>query len=445
MGSAPAAKPHEPRRLAPAALAVAWLAAALLAPAPAVATICTADSVPGATLLLPYFEVDLADPNGLTTLFSINNASASATVTHVVVWSDLAVPVMSFNLYLTGYDVQTINLRDLLVHDNLPPTASASQDPTDTISPKGIYSQDISFSSCAGMLPPPAISAAELADVQASLTGRPSPLHGNQCAGRFLGDDVARGYVTVDTVRQCTLRGPADAGYFGPGGDASDQNILWGTWYIVNSAHNLAEGSAMVAIEASATNPATTAPGRYTFYGRYDGWTALDHREPLAASFASQYAAGGAFSGRADLIVWRDTKALPARYDCSAPPASGGPAWYPRGQEGLGVFDEEEHALTPQLFPVLPPPQPPLLVAPAAAQRVKIGGATLPVPFSFGWLYLDLNDSIPAGNPASDPAAGQAWVLTVQSADDRYATAIDAFRLDSSCAASHFGASVSVQ
>ena len=31
---------------------------------------------PAATLLLPYFEVDLGDANGPTTLFSINNASA---------------------------------------------------------------------------------------------------------------------------------------------------------------------------------------------------------------------------------------------------------------------------------------------------------------------------------------------------------------------------------
>ncbi len=38
---------------------------------PAHAVICTIDAVPAATLLLPYFEVNLSDPNGLTTLFSI--------------------------------------------------------------------------------------------------------------------------------------------------------------------------------------------------------------------------------------------------------------------------------------------------------------------------------------------------------------------------------------
>src|ERR1700710_2039844 len=87
------------------------------------AVICTIDAVPAATLLLPYFEVDLGDPNGQTTLFSVNNASATAILSHVVVWSDLSVPVLDFNIYLTGYDVQSINMRDILA-GNLPQTAS---------------------------------------------------------------------------------------------------------------------------------------------------------------------------------------------------------------------------------------------------------------------------------------------------------------------------------
>ncbi|MBV8200992.1 MAG: hypothetical protein JOZ15_10265, partial [Acidobacteria bacterium] len=60
------------------------------------AVICTIDAVPAATLLLPYFEVDLNNPNGLTTLFSVNNASATAVLVHVVIWSDLSVPVLDF-------------------------------------------------------------------------------------------------------------------------------------------------------------------------------------------------------------------------------------------------------------------------------------------------------------------------------------------------------------
>src|ERR1700712_3216344 len=121
------------------------LLCALVLGSPARAVICTIDAVPAATLLLPYFEVDLKNPNGLTTLFSVNNASATAVLAHVTVWSDLSVPVLDFNIYLTGYDVQTINLRDILVNGVLPQTASAGQDPTDTISKKGPKSQDINF------------------------------------------------------------------------------------------------------------------------------------------------------------------------------------------------------------------------------------------------------------------------------------------------------------
>ena len=47
-----------------------------------------------ATLLLPYFEVDLSNPSGTTTLFSINNASASAAVAHVTLWTDESIPTL---------------------------------------------------------------------------------------------------------------------------------------------------------------------------------------------------------------------------------------------------------------------------------------------------------------------------------------------------------------
>ena len=97
---------------------------ALLA-APSFAVVGTVDDVPAATLLLPYFEVDLDNPDGVTTLMSINNASAAAVLAHVVLWTDLSVHVLDFNIYLTGYDVQTLNLRDILVHGNLSLASSA--------------------------------------------------------------------------------------------------------------------------------------------------------------------------------------------------------------------------------------------------------------------------------------------------------------------------------
>ena len=93
----------------------------------AVAEIGTIDDVPAATLLLPYFECALGPnlapvPNGVTTLFSINNASATGQLAHVTLWTDESVPTLDFDVYLTGYDVQTINVCDIF-NGNLPRTA----------------------------------------------------------------------------------------------------------------------------------------------------------------------------------------------------------------------------------------------------------------------------------------------------------------------------------
>jgi hypothetical protein len=252
--------------------AIVLLLAGLLASTPARAVICTVDEVPAATLLLPYFEVDLGNQWGNGTLFSINNASATAVLAHVVVWSDLSVPVLDFNIYLTGYDVQTINLWDVL-HGTLPRTASAGQDPGDTISPKGTFSQDINFASCTGLLPAPQLPASFVEHLRLSLTGQSSPVLGGRCAGRAFGDNIARGYITVDTVNNCTLRFPGDPGYFGSGGtgDATNQNVLWGDYFYVNDLQNFADGNPLVHIEASATDPQTSVAGQYTFYGRYVG------------------------------------------------------------------------------------------------------------------------------------------------------------------------------
>src|SRR4029077_9531384 len=85
----------------------------LLAIRPALAKTCTMDVVPAATLLLPYFEVDLNSPTARTTLMSINNASDRAVLAHVVLWTDLGVPTLAFDIYLTGLDVQTPNLPDV--------------------------------------------------------------------------------------------------------------------------------------------------------------------------------------------------------------------------------------------------------------------------------------------------------------------------------------------
>ena len=419
-----------------ASLSFAW------AGSPASAVIGAVDAVPAATLLLPYFEVDLdpANLNGINTLLSINNASATAILAHLVVSSDLSVHTLDFNIYLTGYDVQTISLRELFVNGLAPRTASDGQDPQDTISPQGPLSQDINFASCTGVLPPPQMPAALQTHVRRALTGQSSDWEQGvpRCYGRFLDDNIARGYITIDTVNNCTLRFPGQAGYFvaGGAGDATNQNVLWGDYFYVNSAQNFAQGDTLVHIEADALNPETSVAGEYTFYGRHVAWSAADNREPLATNFAARYINGGIFNGGTDFIVWRDAKLNQVPFLCNTLPV-----WYPLGQEGIVIFNEQEDVEFPQTFPFSPPPvDEGLLPFPAEAQRTPVDGSSLPTPFDFGWMYLNLNTTVvPAGaNPPEDPAAAQAWVTVVMDAEGRFSVGYPAVLLDSALNALHF-------
>ena len=88
---------------------------------------CDIGNAPAATLLLPYFEVD---PNptvqGQTTLFTITNVSRYPQIAHVTVWTDWSFPVLDFNIFLTGYDVQAINLYDVIVRGVVAPPSGTS-------------------------------------------------------------------------------------------------------------------------------------------------------------------------------------------------------------------------------------------------------------------------------------------------------------------------------
>jgi hypothetical protein len=405
------------------------------APALAQQPVPTVADQPAATLLLPYFEVDLANPAGANTYFTVNNASATATLAHVTVWSAMHVPVYTFDVYLTGYDVQAINVRDV-INGRLPQTASVGQDlvPDDVISPQGPLSQDINFASCNAVLPAAAVPQATIDHIRASLTGQQSPVTG-QCATKPDGTRIARGYITVDTVNSCNNLSPADGvGYFGV--YATNQNNLWGDYTYTNHLGGVESGDAspLVHITANATDPQTSTPGEYTFYGRFVNWTAIDNREPLATQFMTRFINQPA-SGQTTLTVWRDAKVNQGYFSCAATPA-----WYPLTQEGFGFFDEQEE---PEIVDNTPPfpPQPPaaqLLPFGSGAQRVQVGGTLLPTTYTSGILWLNLN-TVPLGSslPPEDPAAAQAFVSVHLKGTGRYSTGWQATMLDSAKAASH--------
>jgi hypothetical protein len=428
------------------------LACGLALASPVAAEIGTIDNVPAATLLLPYFEVDLDNGNGVTTRFSINNASANAAVAHVTMWTDQSIPTLDFDIYLTGYDFQRFNIRDIF-NGNLPRTADAGADPADTISHKGSLSQDINFPGSTGPCAAPypatgALSAALIDHLRKSHTGRFSSLYGG-CSGASYGDNIARGYITVDSVTACNLSFPSDAGYFTTLAD--NRNILWGDYSYVNLGQNFATGAPLVHIEACPTPsvgngagncPLSFAAGDYSFYGRYNAVAGQDQREPLATIFAAHFDNGGGATppseirvppGGTDLIVWRDSKTRPTgangTHSCSS-----APSWFPLNQSDVLAFDEEENptALCFHGDNVSPPTGGGDTCFPLETQRIHLNGGNViaddPIPPSnSGWMYLNLNHSLASGDPY--PGIAQAWVSTQMPVEGRYTVGYDALQL----------------
>ena len=58
---------------------------------------CDISVAPAATLLLPYFEVELNKPatTAQTTLWTITNVSALPQIAHVTIWTDWSFPVLA--------------------------------------------------------------------------------------------------------------------------------------------------------------------------------------------------------------------------------------------------------------------------------------------------------------------------------------------------------------
>jgi len=77
------------------------------------------------------------------------------------------------------------------------------------------------------------------------------------------------------------------------------------------------------------------------------------------------------------------------------------------------AFDEQEHPqgmLVGFTFTKTPFGSP----FPIATQVVKVGSAALPVSFTSGWIFLNLNHAAAPGPPAGDTHEAQAWVQVIE-------------------------------
>ena len=333
-----------------------------------------------ATLLFPYFELDLANPLNVTTLISINNGYSSPTLTRVVLWTDWGNPTVAFDVYLDPFAVQTINLRDIF--NGYIPSTGATADLSGfpfctTVAYRPYHSN-------------PALDVSERAQLADDHIGVLGPLAAD-CAGSYHPDLIARGYITADVVGECSgIEGfqpvytPANITYpyFANGSDsgiALDANKLWGDVVYIDVANAAAQGSEAVGLWASAAQFAGT--GIYTFYGRFSGWDGRDDRVPLPGRWDQRFLNGGTFAGGADLIVWRDTGVPPAYASCGVSPAT----WYPLAtsdQLALNESADDTYDFGNNRFQL-------------ATQRVDVG--SLGIPFDFGWAQIGTG-------------SGQSWV-----------------------------------
>jgi uncharacterized repeat protein (TIGR01451 family) len=376
------------------------------------AGICRIDVEPAATLLIPYFEVDLEDPLGVTTLFSINNVSPGVRLAQVTLWTDWAVPTLTFTIRLGGYDVETFNVRDLLKQGRLP--VSSVGRPMDRLAASGTASLDCAAGATSQQKTVPAEIVSHL---QAMHMGRASALTG-ACAASARGAQApATGYVTVDVVNRCSALTPADSGYFGSGtAVASDDNVIWGDYYLVEPDQDAAHSEPAVHIVA---DPDQFGPGDYTFYARYVAGSGADHRQPLGTSYAVRFLTGGGFDRGTRLLVWRDTKSD----DAAAVRCGQRPAWDRLRSDSILAFDEDESST---LIPASD------TFAPWATQSLQVGGGgALPLAMPYGWLRLSLDHQATSlfGKEA------QGWVVAIVGAEKRFTIAHRAVRLDSACSA----------
>ncbi len=389
----------------------AALLIAVLVPLPALAgplsRSCLVGDRPAASLLFPYFEVDLAAAGGATTLISINkinDPTPEPTLAHVVLWTDWGLPSLAFDVPLEAGTVQTFDLRHVL-NGEIPPTGG------------------LDTPNCFPPVPPIPIDTAEL---QARHTGQPSPSSGLCYGSGRLGPTVATGYVTVDVARDCSPNAvPGLTGYFDNGeGLATNDNVLFGDFYLMDPGEDFAQGIAAVPLvadgdlfEPSAGDPSGVPD---TFYGPWVSHDNSDDRAPLSSRHRARFLHGGDFGGTTDLLIWI------AGIGASAEPKTCGTEPFDERYEipvlSFNLRDEGGQLLHHEGF-----------VPPAVTFRVPVGGDELPVPpGSFGTVEVEATlvgcrILIPCPTPM------QSWVAPLVGALGRFSVGLEATRLDDPC------------
>ncbi|MEA2564433.1 MAG: large repetitive protein [Acidobacteriota bacterium] len=183
-----------------------------------------AQNQPSSDLLLPYFEVDAANPGGLTTLFAVGNASKHPVEVLATLHTNWGIPILEVPFTLQAHEVRTFNLRDWFRQGG---------DPKKTL------------------------AAVEIQHLSAAASGQRSPKD-NLYYSSEVRPDLEVGYVILRT-------------------QGNRPDALWGDWFNVDVSGNLARGDVLANIDRSIGCPGLCQRHllRYLSGGGFDGGTEI--------------------------------------------------------------------------------------------------------------------------------------------------------------------------
>jgi len=410
---------------------------------------CDISVSPAATLLLPYFEVDINAPatTAQTTLFTITNTSRQPQIAHVTLWTDWSYPVIDFNIFLTGYDVQAINLYDIIARGLVAPDKGTSNATTpgsrsaSNLTGNPLFDIPGAAVSCSPSAMGGGVVPTDLlADVRSGLTtGVYSLCPGNRIGGTHAN---AIGYATIDVARTCSVTLPTDPLYFT--NEILFENVLIGDYQQINpdpTTGNYAQGNPLVHIKAIPEGglpgvgaPTTNLP--YTFYDRYTpiGDRKADRRVPLPSVFAARYIQGGTSGFATNFKIWREG-------------VTGGAAGCGDYIDNATLaivetvrFDERENPTTIFVTNPFSPSRTNVVSLPETSATPSTSSKFPPLTSGdvAGWMYLNLNNNNTSGSYSSPAGfapvrASQNWVIVSMFAQGRFSVDYDAAFLANGC------------
>ena len=363
---------------------------------------CDIGPYPAATLLLPYFEVDINAPTttAVNTIYTVVNLSKAPQIIRSTIWSDLGYPVAWFDSFLTPYDMLSVSMYEVIARGRFP---ASDTNPN--------------FQGCATV----PLRAASLAALQRELTTGAVDEASCPVGTKH---DHAIGYVTIDVINSCSATSPLDAEYWTEA--LLFDNVLTGEYVRINpdpESGNYAGANPLVHIRAipeggpAGETPTVAFP--FTFYDRYTpvGARKMDRRQPLPSAFGARWIEGGPTGFQTNLTVWREGVTGATKSLCD----------YAKNKSlavaktSLVRFDEHENATS------------------SAADIVTPSSAAIPTTSSFfpamsaagdrgGWMWMSL-DNHALHRPS------QNWVIVQMYAEGRYAVDFDATWLANGCTA----------